>query len=214
MYQKAEAGAIAERTNQEWLEALRGPGLDEALADLRAFLMRGLRYALAGRSGVDEATLEEFAQEALLNILPELDSFRGESRFITWAQKIAVRVALTELRRHRWRDVSLDEIPGFPDAGSIAYRTADPSPGPEQQALQQMLLETLRRLISEELTERQRRAMTAVYLQGMPLQEVARCMDSNRNALYKLLHDARQRLQKAMVAEGISSQDVLEAFGP
>ncbi len=213
MYQQEEAGAIAERTNHEWLEALRGPGLDEALADLRAFLMRGLRYALAGRSGVDEATLEEFAQEALLKILAELDSFRGESRLTTWAQKIAVRVAFTELRRHRWRDVSLDELTGFPDADFIPDTLADPSAGPERRAMQQTLFETLRRLILEELTDRQRQAMMAV-LGGMPLQEVARCMDTNRNALYKLLHDARRRLQKAMMSEGISAEDILYAFGP
>jgi hypothetical protein len=33
---------MIERTNQEWLAALRGPGRDEALADLRALLVRGL----------------------------------------------------------------------------------------------------------------------------------------------------------------------------
>ena len=107
---------MIERTNQEWLDALRGPGRDEALADLRAFLVRGLGYALAGRPGVDDSLLEDFAQEALLKILAGLDSFRGESRFTTWAQKIAVRVALTELRPHRWRDVSLDEMTRSPDA--------------------------------------------------------------------------------------------------
>jgi RNA polymerase sigma-70 factor (ECF subfamily) len=211
---REEIGADAERTNQEWLDALRGPGREQALADLRAFLIRGLRHALADWSNVDQTTLEDFAQEALLKILANLDSFRGESRFTTWAQKIAVRVALTELRRHRWRDVSLDKITSFPDTDSIPYRTADPSAWPERQAMQQMILDTLRRLISEELTDKQRQAMTAVYLRGMPLEEVARRMGTNRNALYKLLHDARQRLQKAMVAEGVSSQDVVDAFGP
>jgi RNA polymerase sigma-70 factor (ECF subfamily) len=211
---REEIGADAERTNQEWLDALRGPGREQALADLRAFLVRGLGYALADQSDVDQTTLEDFAQEALLKILASLDSFRGESRFTTWAQKIAVRVALTELRRHRWRDVSLDKMTSFPDTDSIPYRTVDPSAGPEQQAMQQMVLETLRRLISEELTDKQRQAMTAVYLRGIPLEEVARRMGTNRNALYKLLHDARQRLHKAMVAEGVSSQDVLYAFGP
>jgi len=47
---------------------------------------------------------------------------------------------------------------------------------------------------------------------GMPLEEVARRMGTNRNALYKLLHDARRRLQKRMIAEGLSAQDVLAAF--
>jgi len=212
---------MTERTNQEWLAALRGLERDEALADLRAFLVRGLRYALASWSVVDEAILEDFAQDALLKILDGLNSFRGESRFTTWAQKIAVHVALTELRRHRWRDVSLDEMTGFLDADpstGSGYRfipdtLADPAAGPEQQAIQRMLFSTLRRIIATELTDKQRQALVAVHFHGVPLEEVARRMGTNRNALYKLLHDARQRLKKRMMAEGLSPQDVLAAFG-
>jgi RNA polymerase sigma-70 factor (ECF subfamily) len=206
--------AIPSRTNQEWLDALRGPGRDEALADLRAILVRGLHYALASQLDVDEALLEDFAQEAILKTLAALDSFRGESRFTTWAQKIAIREALTELRRHRWRDVSLDKITGGSDSDFIPTTLADPSAGPERQAIQRELLETLGRMISEKLTDRQRTAMTAVYLHKVPLEEVARVMGTNRNALYKLLHDARQRLQQEILAEGFSGQDVLDAFGP
>lgn len=207
------SGAGAKRTNQQWLDALRSPERDEALTDLRSILVRGLRYALADRSGVEEAILEDFAQEALLKIVDALDSFRGDSHFTTWAQKIAVRQALTQLRRHRWRDVSLEKVTGAPDGDFIPLFLADPSAGPEQQAIQRAILETLGRLISERLTDRQRQAMAAVYLHGVPLQEVAVLMGTNRNALYKLLHDARQRLQKEMVAEGFSAQDVLDAFG-
>jgi RNA polymerase sigma-70 factor (ECF subfamily) len=207
-----DARTIPSRTNQEWLEALRGPGRDEPLADLRAILVRGLHYALASRYDVDEALLEDFAQEALLKIVDALDSFRGDSRFTTWAQKIAVREALTELRRHRWRDVSLDKLTGAADSDFIPATLADPSGGPERQAIRMALLETLGRMISERLTDRQRQAMTAVYLHGVPLEEVARVMGTNRNALYKLLHDARQRLRKEMLAEGFSAQDALDAF--
>jgi RNA polymerase sigma-70 factor (ECF subfamily) len=46
----------------------------------------------------------------------------------------------------------------------------------------------------------------------MPLEEVARRMGTNRNALYKLLHDARQRLKRKMEAEGLSSEEILSAF--
>ena len=92
---------MKERTNQEWLADLQGPERDDALVDLRAFLVRGLRYALAGRSDGDDAIIEDFVQDALLKILAALDTFRGESRFTTWAQKITVRVAYTELRRLR-----------------------------------------------------------------------------------------------------------------
>ena len=205
---------MTERTNQEWLTALRGPGRDEALVDLRALLVRGLGYALAGRSDLDDSALEDFAQEALLKILAGLDSFRGESRFITWAQKIAVRVAFTELRHRRWCDVSLDEMTGNPDSDFIPSTLVDPSAGPEQQAIQRMFLSTLRRIITEELTDRQRQALVALRIQGMPLEEVARRMSTNRNALYKLLHDARQRLLKRMMAEGLSPKDMLAAFEP
>jgi RNA polymerase sigma-70 factor (ECF subfamily) len=205
---------LIERTNEEWLAELRGPGRDQALADLRALLVRGLRYAMANRPDVTQADLEDFSQDALLKILAGLDSFRGESRFATWAHKIAVRVAFTELRRRRWKDISLQDLVGQHDEVDLTPAVlTDLAPSPEQQTARHMVLDALQRLINEELTERQRRAMTAVMIGRMSLEEVARRMGTNRNALYKLLHDARRRLQKRMIAEGLSPQDVLAAFG-
>jgi RNA polymerase sigma-70 factor (ECF subfamily) len=206
---------LVERSNEEWIAALSQPGAeyDAALEDLRVVLVRGLGYALADRSNVRESDLQDFAQDAILRILNGLDTFRGESRFTTWAHKIAVRVAFTELRRRRWRDVSLDEmtVSKDGDAEFIPDFLADPSVGPEQQVMQRAIVDTLRRLVREELTDKQRQAMQAA-LKGMPLGEMARRMDTNRNALYKLLYDARQRLQKRMVDEGYSAQDVMSAF--
>jgi len=203
---------MTERTNEEWLAALRGPEQAEALADLRAFLVRGLRYALANRSDVDEQIREDFAQDALLKILKALDTFRGESRFTTWAQKIAVNVAFTELRRRRWQDTSLEAITEGLSLDFVPDMLIDRSAGPDQQAVQSAFLETLRRLITTELTEKQRQALIAIRIQGMPMEEVAGRMGTNRNALYKLLHDARQRLKKKLEEEGLSPQDVLAAF--
>lgn len=203
---------MKERTNEEWLEALRGPERDEALADLRAFLVRGLGYALASRSDVDDQILEDFVQDALLKILNALDSFRGESRFTTWAQKIAVNVAFTELRRRRWQDTSLDQLTEGQSLDFVPDLLVDHSAGPDQQAVQRLFLEALQRIIATELTDKQRQALVAVRIKGMPLEEVARRMGTNRNALYKLLHDARQRLKKKMEEEGLSPQDVLDAF--
>ena len=204
---------MKDRTNQEWLDDLRGPGRDAALADLRAFLVRGLGYSLASHSDVDDVLIEDFVQDALLKILDNLDTFRGESRFTTWAQKIAVRVAFTELRRHRWRDLSLESLTESQGLDFVPDFMMAPQAPPDQQAVQRLFLESLQRLISTELTEKQRQALVAVRIQGMPLEEVARRMDTNRNALYKLLHDARQRLKSRMEAEGLSPEDVLAAFG-
>lgn len=197
-----------EPSNDQWLVALRGPTRDEALAELRVVLMRGLRIALGGQANRVESSVEDFVQEALIKILDNLDSFRGECNFTTWAQKICVRTAFAEMRRSRWRDVSLDEVISQPEASTAA----DPQLAPERAATQTMIMEKFRRFIDEELTARQHTALLAA-LGGMPLEAVADRMNTNRNALYKLLHDARKRLRRRMSAEMLSPQDVLGAFG-
>lgn len=132
-----------------------------------------------------------------------MHSFRGESRFTTWAHKSAVRAAFRTLRRQHWQDVSLQDLLAEYDEGDLTPALlSDPAPTPEQQVTRQMLLETVWRLINEELTDRQRRAMIGVMIGKMPLEEVARRMGINRNTLYKVLHDARQRLKKRMMPRG------------
>ena len=166
--------------------------------------------ALGGYGSGVEANFGDFAQEALIKITSHLDSFRGESRFTTWAQKIAMNVALTELRRRRWRDVSLQDL--FARRGAADRGPADTQLTPERLALQNTVLKELRRMIDEELTDRQREAVIAVILEGMPISEVARRMGTNQNALYKLLHDARKRLKRRMEVAGISPKEMLEVF--
>ncbi len=205
---------MQERTNRQWVAALSEPGPEQerALADLRDFLVRGLGYAMADRPQVGDADIEGFVQDALLKILDNLASFRGESRFTTWAQKIAVHEAFTELRRKRWENVSLEEMIARYDGDFTPSVLTDPEPSPEERVTQRRLLDTVKRLIVEELTDRQRRAIVAVVFAGMPTEEVARRMGTNRNALYKLMHDARQRLKHCMQVEGISLEDALTAF--
>jgi RNA polymerase sigma-70 factor (ECF subfamily) len=201
---------VKERTNEQWLAELGGPNPDEALADLYDLIVRGLRAAFGSYGGGVEANVGDFAQEALLRITGNLDSFRGESRFTTWAQKIAMNVALTELKRRRWRDVSLQDL--FARREAADSGPADTQLTPEQLAFQNMVLGELRRMVDEELTDRQREAVVAVILEGMPISEAARRMGTNQNALYKLLHDARRKLKRRMEAAGLSPQEVLAAF--
>jgi RNA polymerase sigma-70 factor (ECF subfamily) len=134
------------RSNDQWLAALRGPKKDEALAELRVVLVRGLRGALGGQANRVEPSVEDFAQEALIKILDNLDSFRGECRFTTWAHKICVRTAFAEMRRSRWRDVSLDEMISRSEESASVDSLADP----EQAATRGMILVEFRRFIDEE----------------------------------------------------------------
>ncbi len=208
--------SMNQRTNQQWLSDLRGPQQDQALTDLRAVLGRGLYFALVNRVPANklEALVDDFAQDALLKILDNLETFRGESRFTTWAQKIAVRVAFTELRRQRWKDISLqDLLPQDAQGDFTPAILADPDQDPEGQVVKNAMIAITQRLIMEELTDRQRQAMLAIIVGGMPMEEVARRMNTNRNALYKLMHDARQRLKSSLAAEGLTPEEVLASFG-
>ena len=150
------------------------------------------------------------AQDTLLRVLDNLDSFEGRSKFTTWVHKIAVRLALTELRRKRWRDVSLDEMTETVE-GEIGI-FADTAAGPETHAEQSDAVSRIRRIITDELTDKQKKALVATQIHGAPMEEVAARMDMNRNALYKLLHDARKRLKHRLAEEGLSPEDVFGAF--
>lgn len=206
------------RTNEEWLSSLRADGdlQNEALEDLRSIIKKGLPYALSRWLSPSqpqfEALVEEVTQETLLRVLDQLDTFEGRSQFTTWVHKIAVRIALTELRRKRWRDSSLDELTENEDIPPPPGLLADPQAGPETSAERADMLARVGRIIEEELTDRQRKALTLLAIQDVPMDVAARRLKTNRNALYKLLHDARLRLKKRLSAEDISPNEVLSLF--
>ena len=63
------------------------------------------KWLPSGDPGFD-ALAEETTQETLVRVMDKIDTFRGQSKITTWVYKIAVHIALSELRCHRWRDVS------------------------------------------------------------------------------------------------------------
>lgn len=209
---------MTSRTNESWITDLKSSGIphDEALSDLRAIIQKGLPYALSRwLSSTDplfQPLVEEVTQETLLRVLNQIDTFEGRSLFTTWVHKIAIRIALTELRRKRWRDASLDELTENEDAPPPPGLLADPQASPETAAERKDMLARVRRILEEELTPKQREALTLLGLQNIPMEEAARRMKTNRNALYKLLHDARLRMKKRLALEELTPQDLLLAF--
>lgn len=209
---------MSTRTNEAWLSDLRveGERRSAALDDLRSVIQKGLPYALSRWLSPSqphfESLVEEVTQETLLRVLDQLDTFEGRSQFTTWVHKIAVRIALTELRRKRWRDSSLDELTENEDIPPPQGLLADPQVGPDVSAERVDMLARVRRVIEEELTDRQRQALILLGIQDMPMDEAARKLKTNRNALYKLLHDARLRLKTRLAAEDISAHEVLSLF--
>ena len=207
------------RDNDAWLRDLRAGGVqrDVALTDLRALLLRALPQGIARWLSPDntefESFIEDIAQETLLRVLDRLNTFEGRSQFTTWAYKISIRVALNELRRRRWRDVSLEGLMEDEAADSAPHQFASFEPGPAAVVERADALQRVHQIVIEELTERQRAAMHAINMQGVPMEVVARRMGTNRNALYKLLHDARLRLKHRLQREGLSPKELLEMFG-
>jgi RNA polymerase sigma-70 factor (ECF subfamily) len=207
------------RDNDSWLRDLRAGGAqrDAALADLRALLLRalpqGVSRFLSPENPEFESFIEDTVQETLLRVLNSLDTFEGRSQFTTWAYKIAVRVALNELRRRMWRDVSLDRLTDAEADDTPFHQFASFEPSPESVIERADALQRVQHILADELTERQRAAMDAIHMQGVPMEEVARRMGTNRNALYKLLHDARLRLKHRLEREGLPPKELLEMFG-
>jgi len=208
------------RDNQSWLNDLYASDeiRDAAIADLQIVLRRVLPKALSSwvspNSGHFDALLEDVIQETTLRVLANLASFEGRSQFTTWVYKIAIRIALNELRHRKWREVSLDGLESSDDPNEIPserFASNDPNPGvvaerKDAAALVEMIL-------NEELTPRQRAVLTAVSFKGVPMDEIAQRMGTNRNALYKMLHDARLRMRRRLKREGFEPEELLDLFG-
>jgi RNA polymerase sigma-70 factor (ECF subfamily) len=202
--------AEIDRDHDQWVATLGrdGAARDSALSELRNALLRNLRKALATRPGVDEAFLDDAVQNGMLRVLDRLSQFAGRSRFPTWATTITIHHAMSELRRKRWKDVSLDAV--LADAELNVASATNAASSTDSKLELQDILGTLRKLVDSELTERQRTALLA-ELKGMPLDEIARHLGSNRNAVYKLTHDARKKLKHGLEAAGYTADTVVAA---
>jgi RNA polymerase sigma-70 factor (ECF subfamily) len=188
---------------ETWVDELRESS-DEAIERLHGLLLRAARFEVRRRAHsapeLSQQELEELAQEAAsdaaVSVLRRLDDFRGESRFTTWAYKFALLEAATKVRRRAWRD---REIVLDPEAWERVEQLA---PGPDASAEHAAFVEAVREGIRDALTARQRFVLVSLTLDGVPIDVLAERLDSNRNALYKTLHDARRRLREHLTAQG------------
>jgi RNA polymerase sigma-70 factor (ECF subfamily) len=190
--------------SRAWLEALAGSGAarDAAIGDLHALLLRGAHFELRRRrAGLPEVSHRELddlaaqaAADALVAILAKLHTFRGESRFTTWAYKFVLLEAGVKLRRRAWQDreVTLDAQawPAFPDTG----------PDAQQRVEDAERLAAIQRAVATDLTPHQRNIFVALALNEIPIDVLAERLGTTRGALYKTLHDARRKL-RATLAE-------------
>ena len=184
------------------------PARESAIAELRVLLMKALHTGLSGRAGADHAFMEDVAQVSLLKILAKLHTFEGRSKFSSWSIAIALRVAFNELRRKEWGQISLDELREKQESVAEEASTA---PEPDLANRRNEMAWILRSLIRSELTPKQGDVLF-LELSGMPQEEIARELGSSRNAVYKLFHDARKALRRALEARGFKAADIAEVY--
>jgi RNA polymerase sigma-70 factor (ECF subfamily) len=202
----------ARRNDADWTRDLASEDTalrDDAVSDLRDMLCRGLSKSLLTYGRIDDALLEDVAQEACMKILEKLGSFEGRSKFRTWAVTIAVRTAVSKMRKRDWQNVSLESVTA--GAEFDPQMAVDKSETSDQKNSRSKLLSKLKELIDSELTEKQWTAITA-ELGGMPLPQLAEKLGSNTNSIYKLLHDARKKLRRGLEASGFTIEDIREAW--
>jgi RNA polymerase sigma-70 factor, ECF subfamily len=190
-----------------WLRRLVSAASAERRAAERELHGRLLRIALAEvrrRSASTPVTGPELddvahqaADDAMLAILAKLAEFRGESRFITWAYRFVILEVSSKLGRHYWRNppVALDaaQWERLPDRLGL---------DPHQHAEATAILAQVRHVVDTELTAHQRRIFIAIVVDGIPLNALAEKLDLQRNAIYKVIFDARRKIRRALAANG------------
>jgi RNA polymerase sigma-70 factor, ECF subfamily len=216
----AEPTELTDRMDSEsrrWLGRLQEEGRDRdaALGELRELLLRAARFEVGRRcatltqirGGDQEDLAQQSAADAMVAILSKLDDFRGESTFTTWAYKFALYEAAARIRKLAWQGRELplepEDWPQMPDPGRL----------PQGEIEMNDLLAAIREEIEESLTPRQREVLVALALNEVPIDVLAERLGSTRGALYKTLHDARQKLRAALAARGLTIDERWEEYG-
>jgi RNA polymerase sigma-70 factor (ECF subfamily) len=210
------------RSSEDWLRELNTVGdlQVEAITDLREILLRGSLYSLNRNlndvSNLDQNEIrhlaEDCAQNALMAVLEHLHEFRGDSKFTTWAYKFSINIALTAARREWRKGVSLDQYQDNSESVEWFFPEHHELINPDHSLLQQEVFECIRDTIRDELTDRQRQVLKWMVFDEVPMNIVVQHLNSNRNTIYKLLHDARLKLKRKLLMRGFGTDEAMALF--
>jgi RNA polymerase sigma-70 factor (ECF subfamily) len=195
----------AARDDAGWVAALRSTGSEYEVALLEVVWMvrRAVRHEISRRPGLWHELgqvrvaeiIESATDEATTAILGRLDEFEGRSRFATWVYKFGINHAYAEIRRALWRDraVDLDDLADTP---------VDHTHTPAAWVEAKDLAAAVNVAVDSVLTPHQRRVALAILIDEVPIDVLAERLGTNRNALYKTIHEVRCRLRKELGARG------------
>jgi RNA polymerase sigma-70 factor, ECF subfamily len=182
----------------ELLEALRRRDATAAECLVSTFGDRAYRLAIGITGNQQDA--EEAVQDAFWSVVRNIDAFRGDAALGSWIYRITVNAA-NQRRRSRSRrrdDVSLDEIlPSFHEDGRHAEPILDWSTEIDDPAVQSELRSVLTSAL-EELPDHYRAVIILHDVEGLPMAEVADCLNTTVPTAKSRVHRARLILRKRL----------------
>jgi RNA polymerase sigma-70 factor, ECF subfamily len=148
-------------------------------------------YHLSYRMLHDVEEARDVTQEAFFKAYRSLRTFKHGSKFSTWIFSIAYHACCDRLSRRR--RMSSEELP----------ERADPSPGPEHQAIAFDDARRLREAI-DALPDKYRAVITLYHLQGKQYDEIAQVLGLPMGTVKTHLFRAKEQLRKLLGTAGVT----------
>ena len=169
---------LAQRAHQGDERALR------QLADQVLDRVRSTAYCLAG----GDHEFEDYAQQALIEILKSSGTFRGDSSIESWANQITVRTVIRHLKQRRSRARVVELRSELPSAYELTLSAED-------SVTQNRVSRRITRLLSE-LKPKYRVVLTLKNILGHSIEEIVSLTDTNPHTIDYRLRRGREQLRK------------------
>lgn len=142
--------------------------------------------------GAGERDRDDHVQDAMIEILRSIGSFRGESSLETWAERVTVRVAMRRIRKQGFRDgiVALDPT----------REAVSPSPSSEDRAMRRRFWDRVEAALATVGPER-RVALTLQLVLGYSVGEIAEATGTPVNTVRDRLATGRKLLRERMLED-------------
>ncbi len=134
--------------------------------------------------------VEDVAQEVFIKVWRHAKSFKGKSKFSTWLYRIVVNQCLNYRRKHKQRQVSLDEMSEKEQIPESLVIEVDQE--------QRRKAEIVRQAIHE-LPERQRIALVLSKYEGRTYKEIAEMMKTSISSVESLIFRAKMSLKEKLL---------------
>ena len=142
-------------------------------------------YTLCRRYLGDADDAKDLMQDALIQALDRIQTFKysGKGSLYGWISRIAINKAINQIKRHKWRTVSLD------------LWSQDNLPEPTEEQIQAVPEEKLLEWISE-LPDMRRTVFNLYCLDGYPHKEIAGMLGISEKGSAGMLAKARKELKE------------------